>query len=248
MGSLCVLCSTLGTATDLRAGDSTEPRAVIRKAIQAMGGEEKLEKYKASVMKGKCRFYGNGRPIECDAEFSQQLPRQIKASYVMHMGDKTMTRVDVHNGDKGWIMMGGKTKPITADHAAEITEGLEALYAATLLPLKNPEYHLSSLGETRIGDRPAIGVKVARQGHRDVLLYFDTEQGYLLKLQVRVKGMDGREVDQETFYSDYQDFDAVRSFKKELTKRDGKVFLETEVTGYKLLEKLPDSVFNKPGG
>src|ERR1700683_4819086 len=123
IGSLCVFCSALGTAAGLRAGASTEPRAVIRKAIQALGGEEKLTRYKASVTKGKCKFYGNGRAIDCDAEWSMQLPRQIKASYVMQMGGKTLKRIEVINGDKGWIMMGDKTTPLPAEQLAEIAEG-----------------------------------------------------------------------------------------------------------------------------
>ena len=51
-----------------------------------------------------------------------------------------------------------------------------------------------------------------------MLLYFDKQDGYLVKMQERVKGMTGGEVDEETLYGDYRDFDGVRSYKKMTTK------------------------------
>jgi hypothetical protein len=41
------------TATRIRAADSTDPPAVIRKAIEAMGGEEKLVRFKCRISAGK---------------------------------------------------------------------------------------------------------------------------------------------------------------------------------------------------
>lgn len=244
---LWVLYWAGGLAVGVQAAQPAEPDAVVRKAIQAMGGAEKLAKVKASVSKGKCKFYGNGRAIACDGEWSMQLPGQLKASYLMEIGGKKVTRVEVINGDRGWIATRGKTKSLPADQLADIREGMEAEYATTLLPLKDPGYRLTSLGESRIGDRSAVGLKVSRPGHRDFLLYFDADRGFLLKLQLRVKGMDGRDVEQETYYSNYQDFDGTKSYRNLTTKRDGKLFLEWEATAYKAVEKLPESTFAKPG-
>jgi hypothetical protein len=81
-----------------------------------------------------------------------------------------------------------------------------------------------------------------------VLLYFDKQDGYLVKRQERVKGMTGGEVDEETLYSDYRDFDGVRSYKKMTTKREGKPFLECEFSEFKPVANIPDSTFAKPKG
>jgi hypothetical protein len=59
--------------------------------------------------------------------------------------------------------------------------------------------------------------------------------------------MSGEEVDQETVYTDYKNFDGVQRFKKMTIKRDSKDFVEMEVTEYKTHDKIPDSVFGKPG-
>ena len=242
--------SVLTTAACVKAG-ADDPKAIVQKAIDAMGGEQKLAAYKTTVSKGTCTFYGNGRGINCTGEWFEQLPEKLKASYVMDVGGRKMTRVEIITKDAGWTVMGGRTRAASADHIADVHEGLEALYASTLLfPLKEPAYQLSSAGEAKIEGRPALGVKVSRnikgQGRRDFTLYFDKEHGYLVDLQIRLKGMDGREVEQDTIYSGYRDFDGVRSFSKSVTKREGKIFLETEIAEFKTPEQLPPHTFDKP--
>jgi hypothetical protein len=207
-------CLAMPTAGLLGAGDNADPQAIIRKAIQAMGGEEKLGRYKANVTKGKCTFYGMGRPIACTGEWYVQLPKQLKAVYQMDMGGKTATRIEVITKDQGWTVMGGKLRALPPEQLAEIYEGMEAHYVLTLLPLKDSACRLSLIGDSEVEGRPTAGLKVSRDGHRDVRLYFDKERGYLLKMQTRVKGMAGREEEEETVYGDYQDFDGVRSYKK----------------------------------
>jgi hypothetical protein len=262
---MTLIGSMLATGTCVRAGaedskavdpkatdpKATDPRAIVQKAIDAMGGEQKLAAYKTTVSKGTCTFYGNGRGINCTGEWSEQLPEKLKASYVMDIGGRKMTRVEIITKDAGWTVMGGRTRAASAEHVAEVHEGLEALYASTLLfPLKEPIYQLSYTGESTIEGRPAVGIKVSRKvaekEHREFTLYFDKEQGYLVDLQIRTKGMEGREVSQDTIYSGYRDFDGVRSHSKSVTKRDGKIFLETEITDFKTPDQLPPHTFDKP--
>jgi hypothetical protein len=157
--------------------------------------------------------------------------------------------VEIITKEAGWTVMAGRLRAASAEHLADVHEGLETLYASTLLfPLKEPGYHLSLAGETKIEGRPAVGVKVSRKlegrGNREFTLYFDKEQGYLVDLQIRVKGIDGREVNQDTIYSGYRDFDGVRSFSKSVTKREGKIFLETKITEFKTPAQLPPHTFD----
>jgi hypothetical protein len=225
---------------------AADPHAIIQKAIQAMGGQEKLAKYKSSISKGRCKFYGMGRAIECTAEWHVQPPRHLKAEYQMDMGGKIATRAEVIGKDQGWIVMNGKVRPLPAEQLAEIHEAMESEKLATMLvPLADPGYRLISLGESVVTDRPAVGIKVSRDGHADVLLYFDKEQGYLVRMQARSKAM-GHEVEDETIYSDYQNYDGIRNARKTTTKRDGKLFLECEITDFKAVEQIPDSTFAKP--
>jgi hypothetical protein len=243
---LCAAALVAGAAATARAADKTDAKDIVAKAMRAMGGEEKLARYKSSTSKGKCKFYAMGRAIECTAEWWLQPPRQLKAVYHMDVAGKKMTRVEVITKDRGWFSMNGKTRALPPDQLAEIYEGMEAEKAANLLALKDSSYRLALLGESVVADRPVVGIKATRLGHRDVLLYFDKDKGYLVKMQTRVKGMTDGEVDLETFYADYHDYDGVQYANKTTTKRDGKLFLETDTTEFKPVEKLPDSTFEKP--
>jgi hypothetical protein len=105
---LSLFCVAMGTAAPLRAGENADPKAIILKAIQAMGGEEHLARYKANVTKGKCTYYGMGRPIACTGEWYVQLPRQLKAVYQMDMGGKSDAHRS-HQQGQGMDCHGGQT-------------------------------------------------------------------------------------------------------------------------------------------
>jgi hypothetical protein len=235
-----------GLAGRLAAADKTDPKAIVLKAIEAMGGEEKLARSKSVLLKGKCTFYGMGRPIECTGEWLEELPAQLKVVYHMKMRGKDVIRIEVIGKDQGWLVQGGKGRALPADQLAEIHEGLQAGYIATVLPLKDPAYRLTAVENSEVEGRLAVGLKVSREGRRDVFLYFDKQQGVLVKMRMRTKGMAGGEVEDETVYSDYQDFGPFRSYKKMTTKRDGKPFLDCEFTEHQPVDKFPDGTFAKP--
>src|SRR5262249_9165742 len=61
-----------------RADDQADLRKVIDKAIKAMGGEEKLAKYKAETFKMKGKFYGMGEGIDYTGQWQVQAPDKIR--------------------------------------------------------------------------------------------------------------------------------------------------------------------------
>ena len=152
---------------------------------------------------------------------------------------------------KGDLTEGGGKEPPSSDKPTpkELAEAKEEAYGewvATLLPLMDKAFTLAPLGEIRVDQRPAAGVKVSRVGRRDVNLYFDKATGLLVKIEARVKDDDGQEVTEETFLSDYRDVQGTKQAMKTTVKRDGKPYLESEVTECRLAEKLDDGVFAKP--
>jgi len=46
-------------------------------------------------------------------------------------------------------------------------------WVAMLAPLKDKAYTLAPIGEVKVEDRPALGLRVSRKGNRDINLYFD---------------------------------------------------------------------------
>jgi hypothetical protein len=237
----------LGGAGSARADDK-ELKALIEKAVKAAGGEEKLTKFKAATWKSKGTYHGMGVAIPYTAEWAVQRPGQFRAEITSDVDGNKFTFAIVFNRDKGWRKFGNDTQEMDKDMLAEQKQELHAQRVTTLVPLlKDKEITLSALGDSKIDNRPAVGVKVSQKGYRDVHLFFDKENYRLLKSEGRVKDdMSGQEVNQEALYSEYKDVDGVMHPMKVVIKRDGKLYVEDETTEYKPLEKLDDSVFGKP--
>jgi outer membrane lipoprotein-sorting protein len=234
-----------------RADEKADLQKVIDKAIKAMGGEEKLAKYKAETYKMKGKFYGMGEGIDYTGEVSVQVPDKVRIQIDGDAGGMKVTFfIRVADGKKVWMKaFGQETKEITdKDELAEVKEANHEERVASLLPLKEKGYELASLGEVKVDNKPAIGMRVSHKGFRDVNLFFDKDSGLLVKREGTVKDFDmgGKEFMQETLLSDYKEVSGVKRPMKLLINRDGKKYVEGELTDVELKEKLDDSVFAKP--
>jgi hypothetical protein len=238
--ALSTVCGSLAAQTSF-ADAQADAAALVEKGLMAIGGRDIATKCKAATWKAQGTFYGMGAGVPYSAVYAVQWPGKFR-----------MEIVDVFtlvlNDDKGWIKAGGEVREMTAEELAEQRENHYSSYVSTLVPLNDKAFKLSTTGETRVGQRPALGVNVAREGHRDVQLYFDKENGRLVKSEARVKApeLGGQEVTQEVFFEDYRAVDGIQVPHKMVVKRDGKQFVEGEDSEVKHHEKLDDGQFGKP--
>ncbi len=235
-----------------RADDQADLRKVIDKAIKAMGGEEKLAKYKAETFKMKGKYYGMGEGIDYTGEFQVQEPDKFRVQIDGDInGMKVNFFTQVVNGDKVWEKSAGEeAKEVTdKDELAEVKEERNARKAESLLPLiKDKAYQLASLGDVKVNDKPAVGIRVAHKGFRDVNLFFDKDSGLPVKVErvVKSKEAGGKEETQEELLSDYKDKDGIMHPMKLVINRDGKKYVDGEITEIERKEKIDDAVFAKP--
>lgn len=237
------------TAAAARADDKADTRAVIDKAIQARGGEEKLAKVKAVHFKGKGKFYGMGDGIDYTGDWTIQPPDKVRFQFDFEVNGMRVAFVIVFDGKKGWMKINENTMDMDEDAVTEIKEDVYAGRVESLVPLiKDKGFELSPLGEVKIGDHQAVGVRIAHKGHRDINLYFDKKTGLPVKSERMIKDhmMGGKERTQETLHSDYKDVGGVQHGMKVLIKRDGEKFVESELTDFETKDQFDDSVFAKP--
>jgi hypothetical protein len=228
-------------------GDDAPARAIVNKAIKAHGGEELLSKAKAITLKGSGTIYIAGDSFKFDAEWSIQGMTQEKFVVDVNANGMVFKVTKVINGDKGWQKIAdGKATPLTKDELADEKHGLYAGHVESLVPLKDKKFKLAPLGEVKVNDKDAVGVCVSSKDHPDVNLYFDKKTHLLVKTETRVSDQ-GKEVNQETFHSDYKMVDGKMHAFKLTIMRDGKRFVEGDLAEIRIhTQKLDDSIFAPP--
>jgi hypothetical protein len=244
---LLVACLALTRVATLSAQED-KARAVIEKAVAALGGSEKLAKRKSVriTMKGS----GTIQPavsVPVTHDILLQPPGQLKTAYRFEFKDKKFTIIQVVDGERAWRSDNGRTREAKGHMLTHMREGLYAFEVETLLPLLGDKsYRLSPLREVGVNGRPAAGVKVAREGHKDVRLYFDKGDGLLVKSERRSPEFDGKDVLRENYYSNYKPAGGRKHWMKVVVRQDGKKLLEGAVTEIKFVDRIDDGEVAKP--
>jgi hypothetical protein len=228
-----------------RAQDET--KAILDKAIKAHGGAEKLAKEMAAHTKSKGTLSVAGMDLNITEETFVHAGR-LKSVLQLEAGGQTFNVTTVFNGEKAWVKEAtGNTMELKDKLLEETKEAIYLTRLARFVFLKDKGVELAPLGEAKVNGKPAVGVKVASKGHRDVNLYFDKESGLLTKIERQaLDQMTGQDVTEERIVPEYQDVDGVKVPKKVLVNRDGKKFVEVEILEVKFLDKFDDSEFAKP--
>jgi hypothetical protein len=232
-------------------GDAkADARAIIDKAIEARGGAAKLGEMKATTFKIKGKYYGMGAGIDYTGEYAIQPPDRFRVQMEIDANGTKFVFIEILDGDKGYRKVGDMaTTELDKEQLAEAIENAYAGRVEALVPLiKDKGFELSPLGEVKVEDRAAVGVRVSHKGHRDINLFFDKTTGLLVKSERTVKDlmMGGKEFAQEELPSDYKDVGGVKHPMKIVIKRDGKDFVDGELSDFEVQDKLDASVFAKP--
>jgi len=245
MRSILISLLSVGFSALASRTNDADPKAVIDKAIQALGGEERLKDIHAATftVKGELKTIANA---EFTSQYSVQPPTQRKQVIKFDVSGMMHSMTQTIDGDKGWMILRGKVQDMPPQEVARQKDELYADWVATILPLKDPAFKLASLGETQVNGQPAVGVNVMHAGHSDIKLYFDKASGLLVKVMRHARGPGGREGESEFYYSDYKDFDGVKQYTKVLVTSGGKEIANTTLSDFKPLPKLDHKVFERP--
>ena len=232
-------------AWSVAAQAQESPKEILERAYQAQGGFEKLSKLKATQAKGKGIMYVP-EAVSFTSEGSSQLPDKFKNSQQFEINGTKMTQVQTIVGDKASFVVNGEVMTLDDNTRKEMKEQVYLEYISTLVPLREPSIMLTALGESKVDNRPVVGLKVSSKGHREMNLYFDKETALLTKASCQAfDPVHSKEVNQELFFKEYKDLDGTKYPSKTVVTQDGKKVMQLEVTEYKVSEKLDSSVFKE---
>src|SRR5260370_26353176 len=153
---LTTVALVLGWRVPVQAEEKGEARAIIAKAVDALGGEAKLEKLKAATFKEKGTYYGMGEGLPFTGKYAMQHPGQFRMEIEGFF-------VLVLDRDKGWMKMGEETKEMDKKQIDVQQHNQRAGWIASLLPLKDKAFSLTAIEGIKVDDKPTVGVKVTRK-------------------------------------------------------------------------------------
>jgi hypothetical protein len=229
-----------------RADEQADAKALLDKAMKAMGGQAKLAKLNTASAKGKLAGSPDGAEITVDFDGIWQGTSQHRANLEVQHDGKNFKGVLVVNGDKGWLKKEDNTEDAPDGVASFIQNIFYAGRMPQLLPsLTDKAYKLTLTGEIQVGTQAALGLSISHEGHKDVSLFFDKDKGLPIKSEIRLADPRGKEITVEYHYSDYKDYGGVRLCSKIAFKLDDKDFT-IELSDLKALDKVDDGQFDRP--
>lgn len=244
-----ILCAVLvsvlfscGFASSMR-GDEQDVKAVLDKAIKALGGEEKLKQAETCSEKVKASFTFNGN----SNEFMLERTFQGLDHYRAEIDGAQFKVTVVLDGDKGWRKFGDNKAPLEGnDIANEKRRVYLSLIPATIVPLKGKAFKIEAVADEKIGDKPVAVLKITPPDNKEFTIAFDQESGLPVRLIAKVAGFQGDEFTQETTLSDYKDYKGIKRAAKVEQKRDGQPFFLSELIDFKVLDKVAPDTFAEP--
>lgn len=244
LGVAVVLAAAGVAAADEKAA------AVVKKAIEAHGGADNLNKYAATrfTMKGEIAIMGMDAEISGDAAGA---PNKFRMNINLTVMGQEINVRQVVNGDKGkrTVKVGDQVVQSMNIEKDEVVLARVGRLVEKLTPLLDAKQFTLRAGDDEDvnGKKAAVVVATPKGLDREFKLYFDKKSGLLVKSghQGKGPGEGGAQVDvyQESFPSEYKKVNGVQVATKLTIQHDGKKFMTMTMSDVELLEKLDDSEF-----
>jgi hypothetical protein len=227
--------------------------AVVKKGIEAHGGADALNKYKAGRMKMKGDVTVMGMELEFTGTLAHSMPDKIRMEMTGDIMGMKLIITHIVKGEtiKGTVKVGDMTIPALTTDAEkdELKMSVSMQEAEQLTPLlDDKKFTVKSADDEDVnGKKAAVLVITSKAVGKDFKMFFDKTSGLLVKTSHKGIGPgDGGapvEVVEESYHSEYQKVQGVQVASKLLINHDGKKFLNINLSDIELLEKIDDKEF-----
>jgi hypothetical protein len=236
-------CLALLLAANAWAEDA---RAVLERAIQAHGGEDRIARTKTGRLKATVegKFRGDG-VFKATWEETFDLPGRYRRVIEGSENGRTFHREFIVNGAEGWIRLQEAVQAFPVREPLPLEQHWHAVLLQLVL-LKNKDTRLTLLGEEQREGRAQVGIRAVSprgEGH----LFFDQATWLLARARRPMPNpLTGLEMFGETIYDDYRTIDGVH-YPMHLKAANGDTYsLNTTLTSLEFLDRLDPRIFAKP--
>ncbi|MCU0703020.1 MAG: hypothetical protein MUF18_03415 [Fimbriiglobus sp.] len=243
MRKVLILAALALAPMAVRADDEAEK--VIKKAVEAHGGEKALTAMKAGEMTIKSTMSLMGLEIEFGGEIAYAYPDKFKMSVNGDIMGQKLALAQVVNGDKVKMSVNGMAVPVEDKQKDEMKQAATMQELSSFVPLLDKKrFTLKAEKDGKVGDEETAVVSVSGKGMKDTKMFFSKKTGLLLRTQRT--GLDptgANEVDEVADLSDYKKVDGIQTPMTIKTSHDGKPFMTMKVSEMKYHEKLDAKKF-----
>lgn len=207
---------------------------LLEKYVQVSGGAAAIDKVTSRVMKGTIDFGGKSLPVDI---YAKEPSERISFTH-MPEGDS----VTAFNGHEGWLSTPGR--PLREMHGSDLDgAAIDAdLQLATHFKQMFTEVRMQ--GTEKVGDQDTYVVVGRRENKPPIILYFDKQSGFLVRL-VRYGETALGWLPTQIDYADYRDSDGVKvPYRWTLARPSGRFTIQ--VADLKQNVAVDDAKFVKP--
>jgi hypothetical protein len=230
------------------ADESKDAQAIIDRAVRALGGAKSLGAIKAATWNAKSKIFAHGTEDDFKNRVIVQGLDYFRQEYEGELEGRLTKGVNILAGNKGWRKDGDNVQKLENYFLVQQKRFVYLqIIPMTLLPLKEQRFRVVYAGEEKLGDRPAVILKVTGPEGEDFQLFFDKASGLPVKEAATLPGARRKETfKQESTFSNYKDFGGIKRATKIETWRNGEKFMEQEIVDFKILDKVEPSAFAEP--
>ena len=217
-------------------------REVLQRAIEAVGGDQTLERLKAQTMwMERGTYYVMGHGTSYIAQYASKWPDW----YRQQIEGVLVTTV---SGDKAWLSGEGKIEELEGSYLSARLNEVRTAWAQRLFPLKDKTYELVEIEGEQVNGQETIGIKAIHADDGDIKLFFDKETYLLAKLVTidMTPEHGSKPVTREVVFLEHGHFGGVLMPSKYKIYYDKKISFEAEVIDYKMFATLDPEQFEPP--
>jgi hypothetical protein len=230
---------------DLTADKNTAPQTaddIVKRYIQAMGGEEKLKSISTmkTSMKIKVQFF--------------ELPVSMTAKKDGSMKNETvfqgLTMVQAYDAPSktGWYlnpMQGDKTPHKMNDEQLQQLTDNDNMIESPLLDYKAKGHTVELIGKEDLDGDDVYKIMLTKKNGNITYYYIDAQSFVIWKQETRYKFKD-KEDESETYFSNYKTIDGYTAPYTIENYDDGKVSMQMNIDKIEYNSKVDDGMFKLP--
>lgn len=202
MRKTLILAAALLFAVPMLAADDLTVDQILAKNAEAKGGMDKLKALKAVRFSGKMTLGGG---MEAPITMTKTRPEKMRLDFTV----QGMTGTQAYDGTTGWMVMpfmGKKdAEPMTGDMLKDVKE--QADFDGPFIDYAKKGYTIELLGMGEVEGTKAYKLKLSRDGN-DTVIYIDSDSFLDIKAESKRK-VQGQEIEAETSYGNYQEFEGL---------------------------------------